>query len=86
MPNIKSSKKRIKINIRNYERNKAYKSALKTAIKKANAAIENNTEDKMDLIKAAIIKLDKAVTKGILHKNTAARKKSQLVRKSLKQA
>lgn len=79
MPNIKSAKKRVLITEANYMRNKSYNSALKTAIKKADAAIESNAADKAEVVKVAVRKIDQAVTKGILHKNTAARKKSALV-------
>ena len=78
MPNIKSAKKRVLVAEVNAARNKAYNSALKTSIKKANAAIENNDADKAETVKAAVKKIDQAQAKGILHKNTAARKKSAL--------
>lgn len=74
MPNIKSAKKRVKVICTKTQRNKAYKSALRTAIK---AALEEKTDE---LVKAALKKLDQAVSKGILHKNTAARKKTAVVR------
>ena len=79
MPNIKSAKKRVLIAKANYMRNKSINSALKTAIKKADAAIETNAADKAEAVKVAVRKIDQAVSKGILHKNTAARKKSALV-------
>lgn len=79
MPNIKSAKKRVLIAEANYMRNKSINSALKTAIKKADTAIETNAADKAEVVKVAVRKIDQAVTKGILHKNTAARKKSALV-------
>ena len=79
MPNIKSSKKDIISSKIAYEKNKADKSALKTAIKKFDAALES--ADKAEATAAyteAVKKIDKAVLKGILHKNTAARKKSSM--------
>ncbi len=79
MPNIKSAKKRVLVAQVNNERNKAYRSALRTAIKKADAAIEANSEDKAVVVKAAVKKIDQAASKGIIHKNNAARKKSSLV-------
>ncbi|MBO5913053.1 MAG: 30S ribosomal protein S20 [Clostridia bacterium] len=79
MPNIKSAKKRVLVAEANHMRNQSINSALKTAIKKADAAIENNAADKAEVVKVAVKKIDQAVTKGILHKNTAARKKSALV-------
>lgn len=81
MPNIKSAKKRVKVNTVKAANNRAAITNLRTVIKKANAAIEANTADKQDAVKAAVIKIDKACAKGLLHKNTAARKKSQIVTK-----
>ena len=80
MANIKSSKKRVLIAERNRLRNVAMKSAIKTAVKKVLEVAQG--EDK-ELLNASLSKAyqlcDKAVSKGILHKNTAARKKSRLV-------
>ena len=81
MPNIKSAKKRVKVIAAKTARNKACRSELKTDIKKANAAIETGTDDKELLVKAAIKKIDQAAAKGLLHKNTAARRKSALAKK-----
>ena len=78
MPNIKSAKKRVKVIATKTLRNKSTRSDLKTAIKKAELALTNNTEDKAIVVKAAMKKIDCAATKGILHKNCAARKKSGL--------
>ena len=78
MPNIKSAKKRVLVNQTKAQRNKSANSALKTAIKKANAAIEANSDDKEVLVNAAVKKIDQAQAKGLLHKNNAARKKSAL--------
>ena len=82
MPNIKSAKKRVNVIAVKTARNKATRSALRTEIKKANAAIEAGAEDKAVAVKAAIKKIDQAVAKGLLHKNTAARKKSALAKKA----
>ncbi len=79
MPNIKSAKKRVLIAEANNMRNKSYTSALRTALKKADAALDSNADNKAECVKVAVKKLDQAVTKGILHKNNAARKKSALV-------
>ena len=81
MPNIKSAKKRVLITKVNNERNKAYRSALRTAIKKADAAIDAKAADASEAVKVAVKKIDQAAVKGIIHKNNAARKKSQLVTK-----
>ena len=81
MPNIKSAKKRVRIAAVKTARNKSTKSALKTAIKKANAAIDANAANKVELVNYSFKKIDQAVAKNILHKNNAARKKSALARK-----
>ncbi len=78
MANIKSAKKRVEVIKTKTLRNKMVKSALKTSIKKADAA---EGADKEAAVRAAIKKVDQACAKGILHKNAAARKKSQLARK-----
>lgn len=79
MPNIKSAKKRVIVNNKRAQHNKSMRSALKTAIKKANVAIETGAADKEALVTAAVKKIDQATAKGLLHKNNAARKKSALV-------
>ena len=84
MPNIKSAKKRVLVNKTKAARNKSAKSALKTAIKKANAAIETNAADKEELVKIACKKIDQAAAKGLIHKNNAAHKKSALALKQNK--
>ena len=81
MPNIKSAKKRVKVIATKTLINKSINSGLKTDIKKANLAVEAGDANKAESVKVAIKKIDQAVAKGILHKNTAARKKSALARK-----
>lgn len=81
MPNIKSAKKRVKVIAAKNLQNKAVRSDLRTAIKKAELALANGTEDKAQVVKLAVKKIDRAVSKGILHKNNASRKKSQLALK-----
>ena len=81
MPNIKSAKKRVRVAAAKTEANKMVKSNLKTSIKKANAAVESGASDKDMAVRVAIKKIDQAAAKGILKKNTAARKKSSLARK-----
>lgn len=78
MPNIKSAKKRVIVNKTKALRNKMIKSNLKTVLKAANAAIESNADNKAAAVTVAIKKIDQACAKGLLHKNCAARKKSQL--------
>lgn len=79
MPNIKSAKKRVIVNKTKAMRNKALKSNLKTVLKSANAAIDANADNKAEAVKVAIKRIDQACAKGLLHKNCAARKKSQLM-------
>lgn len=78
MPNIKSAIKRVKVNRTKTVRNTAIKTAMKTTIRRAKEAIAINTENVTDMYKKAMVTIDKAVTKNILHKKTAARKKSKL--------
>ena len=77
MPNIKSAKKRVLIAKERNEANKSAKSELKTAIKKARAE-----GAAAEVVKAASIRVDKAAGKGLIHKNKAARLKSQLAKKA----
>lgn len=81
MPNIKSAKKRVKVNKVKAAANKSRKSNLKTVIKNADFACVNNAENKTDAIRLAIKKVDQACAKGLMHKNAASRKKSQLAKK-----
>lgn len=79
MPNIKSAEKRVKVTETKTLINNMKKSALKTSVKKAKQAIAtNDSENSSQSLKSAITLIDKAVADGILHKNTAARKKSKL--------
>ena len=79
MPNIKSSKKDVIRSKIAYEKNKAAKSALKTVVKKYEAALAGGDKTAAEAAyKAAVKAVDQAVGNGILHKNTAARKKSSM--------
>lgn len=80
MANIKSQKKRNKQNEVAHERNKAIRSSLKTEAKKARLAVASGDEEAQDLVRATSRSLDKAVSKGVLHKKTAARRKSRLAK------
>ncbi|MBB5957757.1 30S ribosomal protein S20 [Actinosynnema sp. CS-041913] len=83
MANIKSQLKRIKTNEKARLRNKAVKSSLKTAIRKFREAAEAGDKEKATaLAREASRKLDKAVTKGVIHANQAANKKSALARRA----
>ena len=68
MPNIKSAKKRVKVIATKTARNKATKSALRTAVKKAYYAVDTNADNKTEAVRLAIKKIDQAAAKGILHK------------------
>ena len=82
MPNIKSAKKRVKIIEKKTLRNNMIKSGYKTAVKKFEEAIASgNIEEAKVLLSKATKKIDQACTKGVLVKNTAARKKSSLSKK-----
>ena len=82
MANIKSQMKRIKTNEKARLRNKAVKSSLKTAIRKFREAAEAGDKEKaVALAQDASRKLDKAVSKGVIHSNQAANKKSALALK-----
>ena len=82
MPNIKSAIKRVKINDKKKAQNITVKSAMRTSVKKVEAAVVNNDATAATTTFAdAASKLDKAASKGLIHKNAAARKKSRLMKK-----
>lgn len=82
MPNIKSAKKRVKIIEKKTALNNMVKSAYKTAIKKFETAVDaGNAQEASTLFVEATKKIDQACTKGVIVKNTAARKKSRLAKK-----
>ena len=79
MANIKSAKKRILVNDKKNLRNRSIKSALKTTVKKFNAAVaEGNKELAASMLPGVISAVDKAAAKGIMHKNAANRKTAEL--------
>ena len=81
MANIKSQIKRNKTNEKAHERNKAVKSELKTLIRSARAAVSSGDKAAAEAaLKAASRKLDKAVSKGVVHKNQAANRKSAIAK------
>ncbi|NHA01959.1 30S ribosomal protein S20 [Nocardioides sp. W3-2-3] len=83
MANIKSQIKRNKQNEKRHERNKAVKSGLKTAIRKFNEAAEAGDKDNaVALAQDATKKLDKAASKGVIHKNQAANRKSAITKRA----
>jgi small subunit ribosomal protein S20 len=83
MANIKSQMKRIRTNEKNRLRNKSVKSGVKTAIRKFREAADSGNKDKaLDLMQEAGRKLDKAASKGVIHKNQAANKKSAMAKRA----
>jgi small subunit ribosomal protein S20 len=84
MANSLSAEKRIDVNKRNQLRNKAYKSTIRTIYKKCLIAINNTDENNIEsvnvLLSMSYSKLDKAVQKGMMHKNAAASKKAALAK------
>ncbi|WP_010270437.1 30S ribosomal protein S20 [Paenibacillus senegalensis] len=82
MPNIKSAIKRVKTSEKRRLQNASQKSALRTAVKAFDqAADSSNTQSAQEALHAAIKKLDKAASKGLIHKNAANRKKSRMAKK-----
>lgn len=81
MPNIKSAKKRVKVTAVKSMQNQVKKSELKTIIKKFDAVSAGDKSAAEEAFKTAVKKIDSAASDGILHKNTAARKKSALALK-----
>ena len=78
MPNINSAKKRVKVTATKTLRNKMFKSQMKTIIKKFYAAVESGDKAAaMEAYKPAVVVIQKAVKRNIIHKNAAAHKKSQ---------
>ena len=82
LPNIKSAKKRVLVSKSKAMQNKAAKSALKTDLKKFEAAVADGSRSEADAAyKTAVKAVDKAVSKGLLHRNNAAKKKSKMTLK-----
>ncbi len=86
MANTRSAEKMIRVAERRRVRNRAVKSAVKTLIRKAERSIFGEGDDSAALVVQAISKLDKAASKGVLHKRNAARRKSRLMKKLNSQA
>ncbi|MCP3030373.1 30S ribosomal protein S20 [Halobacillus sp. A1] len=82
MPNIKSAKKRVRVNSEARELNAAFKSDMRTAVKRVDKLASNNEADQAkEALSTAIKKIDKAVQRGALHKNNGNRTKSRLSKK-----
>ena len=86
MPNIKSAKKRVKVTAKKTLRNRMVKSALRTSVKKFEAAVAADAATAQVQLTATTSAIDKAVAKGVMHKNAANRKKARLAKRLAKQA
>jgi small subunit ribosomal protein S20 len=80
VPNIKSAIKRVKTTQKKTEQNKVKRSDMRTALKHSREAITANSDNKQELLNTAIKKVDKTASRKIIHKNTASRRKSQLMK------
>jgi small subunit ribosomal protein S20 len=81
LANTSSAKKRIRQNEKRRLRNRSVRSAVRGSVKSAREALGSKAADSTTVVAAAIRAIDRAVTKGIMHRNTAARRKSSLARK-----
>ena len=81
MPNTRSAEKQMRVAERRRLRNRSVKSAVKTFIRKAERGIAATADDAQALLTQAVRSLDKAASKGILHRRNAARRKSRLMKK-----
>jgi len=81
MANIKSQIKRNRQTIKRAERNKAVRSELKTRTKVAAKAADDGADDAAERVRQAVKRIDSAASKGVIHKNAAARRKSRLMKK-----
>jgi len=80
LPNIRSSEKRVRVNAKKNLRNRMVKTGVKTAVKKYIIAMNNDPAAAPEKLSAAASALDRAVVKGVIHKNTANRKKSRMAK------
>jgi len=77
LPNIKSASKRVQVSAKKNLQNRMVKSALKTQIKELEKAAQNKAGNLNDLYKETVSQIDKAASKGAIHRNNASRKKAQ---------
>ncbi|HYB44769.1 MAG TPA: 30S ribosomal protein S20 [Candidatus Methylomirabilis sp.] len=80
MANTRSAIKRIKQNEKRRQRNRATRSEIRSSVKSARTALAAKSPESAEAVREAIRTLDRAVTQGVLHRNTAARRKSSLAR------
>lgn len=83
MPNIKSAIKRVKQSESKQIRNTHAKATMRSAVRKAEVALDNKDENAVALLRQAIKLTDTAARKGLIHKNTASRQKARLTKKAL---
>ena len=81
MANTKSAIKRMKQNEQRRQRNRAARSTIRSTVKAARTALTGKSPETQALVRDALRTLDRAVSRGVMHRNTAARKKSALARK-----
>lgn len=86
MPNIQSAKKRVKVSEKKNLRNRMVKSAVRTSVKKFEAALASDPQNANVQLTATTSAIDKAASKGIIHKNAANRKKARLAKQLSKAA
>jgi len=86
LPNIKSAKKRVKVSLKKNLRNRMIKSGVHTSVKKFEAAVKADPAAAAVQLNATASAIDKAVAKGVMHKNTANRKKARLAKQMAKAA
>jgi small subunit ribosomal protein S20 len=79
MANIKSAEKRNRQRLKREARNRVVRGSARTAVKKARLAVESGDPNAMEMVRMAERALDKAASKGVIHKNNAARRKSRLM-------
>lgn len=84
MPNIQSAKKRVKVSEKKNLRNRIIKSGVRTSIKKFETAMADDPKNAASLLSATSAAIDKAASKGVVHKNAANRKKARLARQLTK--
>lgn len=78
MPRIKSAIKRVKVTTKKHERNNRVRSKVRTAVRKFRRTLGDTSVDSVVTLREAISQIDRAASKGVLHRNTAARRKSRL--------
>ncbi len=81
MPNIQSAKKRVKVSEKKNLHNRIVKSQLHTSVKKFEAALEADAKTANEQLSATSAAIDKAASKGVIHKNAANRRKARLAKK-----